>query len=160
MVMKNKALIVLGFLALIMAVSAAAQPAGSCCNSPGLSPSGPKAQEPEFKDLPKAGKKCWIGEVYYFLYEFDRTPKMGMAILKVQLFDKDGKQVTDLEIIGQSDMPSMKGAHDSGEVAFKLNKKGDYLLPVNVVMPGDWEVLLTFSRSKIVLFRGRVTFSV
>jgi hypothetical protein len=160
MVMKNKALIVLGFLALIMAVSAAAQPAGSCCNSPGLSPSGPKAQEPEFKDLPKAGKKCWIGEVYYFLYEFDRTPKMGMAILKVQLFDKDGKQVTGLEIIGQSDMPSMKGAHDSGEVAFKLNKKGDYLLPVNVVMPGDWEVLLTFSRSKIVLFRGRVTFSV
>jgi hypothetical protein len=160
MVMKNKALIVLGFLALIMAVSAAAQPAGSCCNSPGLSPSGPKAQEPEFKDLPKAGKKCWIGEVYYFLYEFDKTPKMGMAILKVQLFDKDGKQVTDLEIIGQSDMPSMKGAHDSGEVAFKLNKKGDYLLPVNVVMPGDWEVLLTFSRSKIVLFRGRVTFSV
>ena len=85
---------------------------------------------------------------------------MGMAILKVQLFDKDGKQVTGLEIIGQSDMPSMKGAHDSGEVAFKLNKKGDYLLPVNVVMPGDWEVLLTFSRSKIVLFRGRVTFSV
>jgi hypothetical protein len=160
MVLKNKTLIALGVLTLFMAVSAAAQPAGSCCNSPGLSPSGPKAQEPEFKDLPKAGKKCWIGEVYYFLYEFDKTPKMGTAILKIRLFDKDGKQVTDLEIIGQSDMPSMKGAHDSGEVAFKLNKKGDYLLPVNVVMPGDWEVLLTFSRTKIVLFRGRLTFNV
>lgn len=155
-----KTMAAFGLIVLLAAATAAAQPAGSCCNSPGLSPSGPKAQEPEFKDLPKAGKKCWIGEVYYFLYEFDKTPKMGTAILKIRLFDKDGKQVTDLEIIGQSDMPSMKGAHDSGEVAFKLNKKGDYLLPVNVVMPGEWEVLLTFSRTKVVLFRGRLTFSV
>ena len=155
-----KTMAAFGLIVLLAAASAAAQPAGSCCNSPGLSPSGPKVQEPEFKDLPKAGKKCWIGEVYYFLYEFDKTPKMGTAILKIRLFDKDGKQVTDLEIIGQSDMPSMKGAHDSGEVAFKLNKKGDYLLPVNVVMPGEWEVLLTFSRTKVVLFRGRLTFSV
>lgn len=155
-----KVMAALGLLVLFPAAFAAAQPAGSCCNSPGLSPSGPRAQEPEFKDLPKAGKKCWIGEVYYFLYEFDKTPKMGTAILKVQLFDKDGKQVTDLDITGQSGMPSMRGAHDSGEVAFKLNKKGDYLLPVNVVMPGDWEVLLTFSRTKIVLFRGRLTFNV
>jgi len=57
-------------------------------------------------------------------------------------------------------MPSMRGAHDSGEVAFKLNKAGDYLLPVNVVMPGDWEVRLTFSRNGSVIFRGKVTFDV
>jgi hypothetical protein len=150
----------LGLFVLFSAAFALAQPAASCCNSPGLSPSGPKAQAPEFKDLPKAGKKCWIGEVYYFVYEFDRTPKMGTAILKVRLYDKDGKQVTDLDITGQSEMPSMRGAHDSGEVAFKLNKKGDYLLPVNIVMPGDWEVRLTFSRTKIVIFRGRLTFDV
>jgi hypothetical protein len=145
---------------MLAAAAASAQPAASCCNSPGLTPSGPKVQEPEFKDLPKAGKKCWIGEVNYFVYGFDQTPKMGTAILKVQLFDKDGTQVSDLEITGRSDMPSMKGAHDSGEVAFKLNKKGDYLLPVNVVMPGGWEVLLTFSRNKIVVFRGRISFDV
>lgn len=145
---------------LFAAAAASAQPATSCCNSPGLTPSGPRAQAPEFKDLPKAGKKCWIGEVNYFVYEFDKTPKMGMAILKVRLFDKDGKQVSDLDITGRTDMPSMRGAHDSGEVAFKLNRKGDYLLPVNVVMPGGWEVLLTFSRNKIVVFRGRVAFDV
>jgi len=156
----TKMLAAFGLIVLSAAALASAQPASSCCNSPGLTPSGPKAQQPEFKGLPKSGKKCWIGEAYYFLYEFDKTPKMGMAILKIQLFDKDGKQVTDLDIIGQSGMPSMKGAHDSGEVAFKLNKRGDYLLPVNVVMPGDWEVLLTFSRTKIVLFRGRLTFDV
>jgi hypothetical protein len=155
-----KPLAAVGLLILFAAAFAAAQPASSCCISPGLSPSGPKAQEPEFKDLPKAGKKCWIGEVYYFVYEFDRTLKMGTAILKIQLFDKDGKRVTDLDITGQSEMPSMRGAHDSGEVAFKLNKKGDYLLPVNIVMPGDWEVRLTFSRTKIVIYRGRIVFDV
>jgi hypothetical protein len=160
MTSRIKALAAVGLLLLSMAAFAAAQPTGSCCTSPGLTPSGPRAQEPEFKDLPKAGKKCWIGEVNYFIYEFDRTPKMGTAILKIQLFDKDGKQVSDLDISGRSDMPSMKGAHDSGEVAFKLNKKGDYLLPVNIVMPGGWEVLLTFSRNKVVVFRGRIVFDV
>jgi hypothetical protein len=96
----------------------------------------------------------------YFTYEFDRTPKMGTAILKIKVYEKNGVQVSDLDISGRSDMPSMRGAHDSGEVAFKLNKKGDYLLPVNIVMPGDWEVRLTLSRTKIVIFRGRIVFNV
>jgi hypothetical protein len=138
---------------------AAAQPASSCCSSPGLVPAGEQG-EPVFPDLPKSGKKCWIGEVNYFTWEFDKTPKMGTSILIVKLYDKDGKQVSDLAITGSSDMPSMRGAHDSGEVAFKTNKAGNYLLPVNVVMPGDWEVRLTFSRNGIVIFRGRITFDV
>jgi hypothetical protein len=160
MIQNIKRLAAIGLLVLFAAVLASAQPAASCCNSPGLTPSGPKAQAPEFKDLSQAGKKCWIGELYYFVYEFDKTPKMGTAILKIRLFDKDGKQVTDLDISGRTDMPSMRGAHDSGEVTFKLNKKGDYLLPVNIVMPGDWEVRLTFSRNKVAIFRGQFTFGV
>jgi len=146
-------------LVLAAASFAAAQPAGSCCNSPGLVPTGQEG-EPVFQDLPKAGKKCWIGEVNYFTWEFDKTPKMGMSVLIVKLHDKDGRRVSDLAITGRFDMPSMRGGHDSGEVAFKTNKAGDYLLPVNVVMPGDWEVLLTFSRNGIVIFRGRLTFNV
>jgi hypothetical protein len=141
----------------LFAGAARAQPAGSCCPSPGLTPQG---QEPVFQDLPKSGKKCWIGEVNYFTWEFDKTPKMGTAILIVKLYDKDGKRVSDLAVTGRSDMPSMRGAHDSGEVAFKTNKAGDYLLPVSIVMPGDWEVLLTFSRNGIVIFRGRIAFDV
>jgi hypothetical protein len=144
---------------LLLTASATAQPATSCCNSPGLVPTG-QAGEPEFQDLPKSGKKCWIGEVNYFTWEFDKTPKMGTAILVVKIYDKDGKRVSDLAITGRSDMPSMRGAHDSGEVAFKTNKAGDYLLPVNIVMPGDWEVRLTFSRNGIVIFRGRIAFDV
>ncbi|MGB8959846.1 MAG: FixH family protein [Candidatus Aminicenantales bacterium] len=135
------------------------QPAGSCCNAPGLVPGGEQG-EPVFQDLPKSGKKCWIGEVNYFTWEFDKTPKMGTSILVIKLHDKDGKRVSDLALVGQSDMPLMRGAHDSGEVAFKTNKAGDYLMPVNVVMPGEWEVRLTFSRNGIVIFRGRIRFDV
>jgi hypothetical protein len=144
---------------LAAAARAAAQPATSCCNSPGLVPAGQQGA-PVFQNLPKSGKKCWIGEVNYFTWEFDKTPKMGTSILIIKLFDKDGKRVSDLAVTGRSDMPSMRGAHDSGEVAFKTNRAGDYLLPVNVVMPGDWEVLLTFSRNGIVIFRGRIAFDV
>jgi hypothetical protein len=144
---------------LVAAAVAAGQPASSGCNSPGRVPAGAQG-EPVFQDLPKSGKKCWIGEVNYFTWEFDKTPKMGTSILIVKLYDKDGKQVSDLAITGSSDMPSMRGAHDSGEVAFKTNKAGNYLLPVNVVMPGDWEVRLTFSRNGVVIFRGRIAFDV
>lgn len=153
------ALAALSILAALLTGVAAAQPASPCCKSPGLTPAGAQS-EPVFQDLPKSGKKCWIGEVNYFTWEFDRTPKMGTAILIIKLYDKDGAQVSDLSISGQSDMPSMRGAHDSGEVAFKTNKAGNYLLPVNVVMPGDWEVRLTFSRNGIVIFRGRIAFDV
>ena len=151
------AAVFLTFLA--AAAFATAQPAGSCCNSPGLVPAG-QAGEPVFQDLPKSGKKCWIGEVSYFTWEFDRVPKMGTSILVIKLHDKDGKRISDLAVTGRSDMPEMRGAHDSGEVAFKTNKAGDYLLPVNAVMPGDWEVRLTFSRNGVVIFRGRIGFNV
>ncbi len=150
-------LIALVALAVTAAPPSMAQPATSCCNSPGLTPQG---QEPVFQDLPKSGKKCWIGEVNYFTWEFDKTPKMGTAILIIKLYDKDGTRVSELVVTGRTDMPSMRGAHDSGEVAFKTNRAGDYLMPVNVVMPGDWEVRLTFSRNGIVIFRGRIAFDV
>ncbi len=117
-------------------------------------------QEPVFQDLGKTGRKIRIGETHSFTWAFDKTPKMGTAILKVQLFDKSGKRMTDLAITGRSDMPSMRGAHDSGEVDFKLNRAGDYLLPVDIVMPGDWEVLLTFRKDGEVVFRGRIAFDV
>jgi hypothetical protein len=108
----------------------------------------------------KAGQKHWIGAEYYFVYDFDKKPQMGTIIMKVQVFAKDGKQDSSLEITGSADMPSMKGAHSSGETLFKMNKKGDYLLPVNVVMPGEWEVVLNFLKDKKPIYTGSVRFSV
>jgi hypothetical protein len=108
----------------------------------------------------KAGQKHWIGEQYYFIYDFDKKPQMGTIIMKIQVFTKGGKQDSSMEITGSADMPSMKGAHGSGEQPFKLNKKGDYLLPLNVVMPGDWEVVLNFSKDKKPIYTGSVRFNV
>ena len=108
----------------------------------------------------KAGQKYPIGEAYSFVYTFDKRPQMGTIIMKIQVFTKDGKQDTSLEITADADMPSMKGAHSSGNQHFKMNKKGDYLLPVNVVMPGDWEVVLNFLKDKKPIYTGSVRFNV
>ncbi len=125
-----------------------------------MTDSGNKTQEPVYLTLPGYGKKCWIGKDYYFIYKFDKAPKMGTTILKIQLFNKNGKRNTNLNIIGNYGMPSMKGAHDSGDEPFKLNKKGDYLLPVNIVMPGEWEVKLTFIKDKKIIYLGKFRFNV
>jgi len=114
----------------------------------------------EFELLPGSGKSCKIGDDYTFVYDFDKTPKMGTSILRIKLFDGKGRKATDLGIVGQSDMPSMRGAHASGDVPFKLNKKGVYLLPVNIVMPGEWEIRLVFHKDKSVIQRARLLFNV
>ncbi len=101
------------------------------------------------------GKKNWIQKDYYFTYEFTKKPKMGMCTIKIELFDKDGKKVNDLSISGNTDMPSMKGAHSSGDVEFAINKKTEaYLLPVNLVMPGEWQVDLKFFKDKKPIYAG------
>jgi hypothetical protein len=118
------------------------------------------AAEIEFTPLPDAGRKTAISADLFIVYEFNERPKMGMVILKIQVFDKDGNKVTPLTIQGQSGMPSMPGHHDSGQLDFKLSRRNDYLLPVEVVMPGDWEVRLTFMKDGKAIFFGRIDFDV
>jgi hypothetical protein len=110
--------------------------------------------------VPGPGKKCIIDDNYYFRYEFSERPKMGMVILKIQVFDKRNDQVVPFKATGRSDMPSMRGAHDSGDVEFRLNKKNDYLLPVNVVMPGEWEIRIVFLLNEKAVFHGSIRFDV
>jgi len=119
-----------------------------------------QTETPEYIELPGFGKKCRIDDDLYFIYEFPDKPKMGTAILRVRVFDREGNQSTALSVIGRSDMPSMAGGHDSGEQDFRLNKRGDYLLPVNIVMPGEWGVKLTFKRGDSVVLRGAFRFDV
>jgi len=110
--------------------------------------------------LPGADKKCNIGKDYYFTYSFDKKPQLGTVILKIEVFSKDGNKDTGLSITGNSGMPSMNGHHDSGDLGFKLNKKGDYLLPVNIVMPGGWEVKLIFNKDGQAIYRGGIRFDI
>jgi hypothetical protein len=113
-----------------------------------------------YPPMPQPGKKVPIGGDHYFIYGFDKKPKLGMVIMKVEFFTKDGKKDTSVEVRADSGMPSMRGAHDTGAQPFKLSNKGDYLLPINIVMPGDWEVRLTLLKEGKVIFRGSYQFDV
>jgi hypothetical protein len=115
---------------------------------------------PVFRPLPGPKKKNWIDDTAYFTYEFNEKPKMGMVILKLQVFTKKGDKIAPFAIQGRSDMPAMRGAHDSGDLDFKLSRRNDYLLPLNIVMPGDWEVRLTFYKGEKPVFYGSLTFHV
>lgn len=95
----------------------------------------------------------------WFAWRFTEKPKLGTPIARVQVFDKDGTQVTAYEVIGEYGMPSMR-YHDSGPVKFQLNKKGDYLLPVNIVMAGEWELKIRVMNGKEKLYEGAVLFTI
>ena len=117
-------------------------------------------QGPAWKDLKGPGKKNWINASTYFILKPSEKPKMGTTIFRVQVFDKSGKKNQTYTIKGESGMPSMAGAHDSGPKTFSLNKSGNYLLPVDVVMPGEWELKLSFLQDGKTIFRGRFKFDV
>ena len=119
-----------------------------------------KGGGPESVKLGDPGDKIKINDNFYFTWEFDKTPAMGPLVLKIKLYGADKERTTALVIKGSSDMPSMRGAHDSGDVEFRLNKKNDYLLPVNVVMPGDWEIRLVFWLNGKSVYHGSIRFDV
>jgi hypothetical protein len=117
------------------------------------------AQE-TYEKLARQGKKYWINDDHYFTYHLNKKPQLGTLIVKIELFNKDKKQDHSMKIIGDSGMPAMKGHHDTGDVPFQLNKKGDYLLPVNVVMPGVWEIKIRFIKDDKPIYRGSIRFDV
>jgi hypothetical protein len=104
--------------------------------------------------------KITINETHYFKYKFSQSPALGTIVLRIQVFDSSNKQVTPFVITGESGMPSMAGHHESGMSEFRLNKKNDYLLPVDIVMPGDWEVRIIIKQNSKEIFKGKINFDV
>ena len=131
-------------------------------HKPGSDRSAPSVAQnaPVYPSMPGPGKKVPVGNDHYLIYGFDKKLKLGTVIMKVEVFAKDGKKDTSFEVKADSGMPSMKGAHESGERPFKLSKKGDYLLPIDIVMPGDWEIRLTLLKDGKVILRGSYQFDV
>ena len=117
-------------------------------------------QAPVFATMAGTGKKVPIGNGAYLIYGFDEKLKMGMVIMKVEVYSPAGKRDTSLEVLADSGMPSMRGAHETGDQPFKLSRKGEYLLPVNIVMPGEWEIRLSIKKGGKVIFRGSHKFDV
>ncbi len=113
-----------------------------------------------YPPMPDPGKKVALGNDHYMVYSFDKKPKLGTVIMKVEVFTKDGKKDTSFELKADAGMPSMRGAHETGERPFQLSKKGDYLIPINIVMPGNWEIRVIAIKEGKVVFRGRYNFDV
>jgi hypothetical protein len=111
-----------------------------------------------YQVLPKSGEKIPLGPQHYFTYAFAKAPKLGTAIMRVEIFTRDGVRDTSFVVKGDADMPSMRGAHTSGDQNFSLSAKGVYLLPVRLVMPGDWEVSFTFLKEGKPVLRGSYLF--
>ncbi len=95
----------------------------------------------------------------WFTWRFAEKPKLGTPIARVQVFDKSGAQAAAYDVIGEYGMPSMR-YHDSGPVKFQVNKKGDYLLPVNIVMAGEWELKIRIMKGTEKLYEGAVFFTI
>jgi hypothetical protein len=120
---------------------------------------GQAVRAEDFKALPKPGDKVPLGADNYFVYGFDKTPKLGTAIMRVEIFTRNGRPDTTFVVKGDADMPSMRGAHKTGDKAFSLSEKGVYLLPVSIVMPGDWEFRFTFEKDGKAVLRGAYLFT-
>jgi hypothetical protein len=132
---------------------------GICASISVSEVTAPQAKK-DYQILPKPGEKIPLGADHYFIYGFDKPPKIGMAIMRVEIFTRAGKRDTSFIVKGDSDMPSMRGAHSAGEKEFSLSAKEVYLLPVRLVMPGDWEVTFSFVRKEKVVFRGAYLFDI
>jgi hypothetical protein len=118
------------------------------------------SEAPVYPPMADPGKKVPIGDGYYLIYGFDKRPKMGTVIMKVEIFTAQGIKDTSFQVKADAGMPSMKGAHETGDKPFSLSKKGDYLLPIPIVMPGDWEIRLSVLKDGKVIWRGRYNFDV
>ena len=127
---------------------------------PGVAGDAGAAEDKDFGKLAQPGKKVPLDADHYFIYGFSKPPKMGKAIMKVEIFTQAGKPDTSFVVKGELDMPSMRGAHSTGAKKFNLSKHGAYLLPSDIVMPGDWEFRFTFEKDGSTVFRGAYLFDV
>lgn len=136
-----------------------------CLAGPGFLSNGSNAacqaaQADDSRPLPKPGEKVPLDAEHYFVYGFDKAPKLGTAIMKLEIFARDGSRDTSFVVKGDVDMPSMRGAHGTGDKQFSVSKKGVYLLPVPIAMPGEWEFKFTFEKDGKAVFHGAYRFEV
>ncbi len=148
---------VMAFGPTTLAADGSGQPAGA---DDAKVPAVKVSDDSDFQKLPKPGAKVPLDGDHYFIYGFDKRPKLGAAIMKVEVFTQAGRPDTSFVVKGDLDMPSMKGAHSTGEKEFTLSKKGAYLLPSEIVMPGDWEFKFTFEKGGKTVFRGAYQFDI
>ena len=89
-------------------------------SKPGLISATPAGSEktPAFPTMAKPGKQVHLPDGSYLIYGFDKKPKLGTVIMKVEIFTAEGKKDTSLEVKADAGMPSMRGAHETGDQPF------------------------------------------
>ncbi|MDR2431644.1 MAG: FixH family protein [Candidatus Margulisbacteria bacterium] len=111
-----------------------------------------------------AGQKIKINDRYSFQCVFPRKPRLGAAVLKINVFDAAlpaaDKKTAALIILAGSDMPAMRGHHAAPPQPVKTNKNKDYLFPVDLVMRGEWEIVLSFQENDREIYRGVILLKV
>lgn len=106
-----------------------------------------------FAVLSEEGRTITLSNGDHFVYHFHPRPKFGTVVLKVEVFDAKGKVVKDLLLSAEYCMPGMTMPACPLQT-LDQNKKGAYLMPVELSMPGDWEIKLFVHEAKKELFRG------
>jgi hypothetical protein len=134
-------------IALIMFVPLFAQHCGSCPTTASTNVSAAASSEQMSRKVLTAKKAQWISDDYYVKYTWQKKPKIGTTLLFMEVYSKTDKIVKDLNITANAYMPSMRGAHDTGDLPMKLNKKGKYVIDVNFMMAGAWELDINFTRT-------------
>ena len=95
------------------------------------------------RDGRAAGSQAATTDSDYFIkYDWPERPRVGTYTLRVNLTDRSGDPVEGAEVAVSYDMPSMRGAHATTETMMQ-NARGDYLIPIRFVMPGDWEIVVS-----------------
>lgn len=137
--------IIMTIAIIIVALPLLAQHCGSC---PSMASATPTTQQASTKNIiPKVKTAHWLDTQHYITYEWNKNPKIGTYVLLVNVFDKNKKRISDMNVTADAYMPSMKGSHDTGDKKMQLNKKNQYAIPVNFMMLGDWEIELKFNKA-------------
>ncbi|HOH98283.1 MAG TPA: FixH family protein [Candidatus Cloacimonadota bacterium] len=138
----KKALFII--IASILLVPIVAQHCGSCPSMSMAEAKNPATDNNAPVLAPKKSLK--IFDNHTISYKWDKSPKIGTHILYVTIKDKKNRISDDFTVTANAYMPSMRGAHDTGHKAMKLNKQKQYAIPVYFMMLGDWEIELQFSK--------------
>jgi len=127
---------------------------GSCGANPAAQTGGQTQQVT--KKVMSENKIVWLNNDYYAKYTWEKKPKIGTVLLFVDVYNKNKQLTKDISIQANAYMPSMRGAHDTGFKAMKLNKKNRHVIDVNFMMRGAWELELKFVKGNKAIYNALV----
>lgn len=125
--------------------------AANCCPSGTATAIGSPTSSQPSAVLTRAGRKYQINQNLFIKFNWNQRPRIGNRILSVELLDSNNNKLTNLNVTANAYMPSMRGAHDTGDRPMQLNRNQRYSIPVHFMMLGDWEIEIKIRRGNALL---------